>query len=150
MDRARQVTSCNLQTDHQNFRSFVLYLISKYHSIYYSSDTNWNYDAGAISMMTRNRRLVSAMLIFTLSTTACASLTTASHFTKESPKIYSGTRLDIHAGANHDDILRVYRDKYGVEPPAYPELDLPFSLLFDTIILVPVVMPIVLYQAVFD
>lgn len=101
-------------------------------------------------MMTRNRRLVSAMLIFMLITTSCATLTTASHFTRESPKIYSGTRLDIHAGANDEDILRVYRDKYGVEPPAYPKLDLPFSLLFDTIILFPIVYPIVLYQAVFD
>jgi len=101
-------------------------------------------------MMTRNRRLVSAMLIFTLSTTACASLTTTSHFTKESPKIYSGTQLDMHAIANHNTILRSYRDKYGVEPPPYPKLDLPFSILFDTIILVPIVMPIVLYQAVFD
>ena len=101
-------------------------------------------------MITRNRRLASAMLILMLLTTACSTLTTASHFTRESPKIYSGTRFDIHASADHYDILRSYRDKYGVEPPAYPKLDLPFSLLFDTIIFVPVVMPIVLYQAVFD
>ena len=101
-------------------------------------------------MTTWDRRLVYAMLILTLLTTACASLTTTAHFTKESPKIYSGTRLDIHASAGHDDILRSYRDKYSVEPPAYPKLDLPFSLLFDTIILIPIVMPIVLYQAVFD
>ncbi len=100
--------------------------------------------------MTRNRRLVSAMLIFLLLTTGCATLTTASHFTSESPKIYSGTKLDIQASANHEDILRVYRDKYGVEPPDYPTLDFPFSLLFDTIILVPIVLPVVLYQAVFD
>jgi uncharacterized protein YceK len=100
--------------------------------------------------MTRNRWLISAMLVLTLSTAGCATLTTASHFSSESPKIYSGTRLDIHASAHHDTILRGYRDKYGVEPPAHPKLDLPFSLLFDTIILVPVVMPIVLYQAVFD
>ncbi len=101
-------------------------------------------------MMTRNRRLVSAMFIFMLLTMGCATLTTASHFTRDSPMIYSGTRLDIHASADHDDILRSYRDKYGVEPPVYPKLDLPFSLLFDTIILIPVVMPLVLYQAVFD
>ncbi|OGW46340.1 MAG: hypothetical protein A2078_01575 [Nitrospirae bacterium GWC2_57_9] len=80
----------------------------------------------------------------------CATLTTASHFTAESPKIYSGTRLDIHASRHNEDTLRVYREKYGVEPPAYPVVDLPFSFLFDTIILGPVVLPIVLYQAVFD
>ena len=54
----------------------------------------------------------------------------------------------MHASANDENILRDYRDKYGVEPPAYPKLDLPFSFLFDTIILVPIVLPIVLYQVV--
>ncbi len=96
-------------------------------------------------MITRNRRLVSAMLIFTLSTTGCATLTTTSHLTKESPMIYSGTRLDIHASAHHEDILRVYRDKFGVEPPAYPKIDVPFSLLLDTLILFPMVIPVVWY-----
>lgn len=99
--------------------------------------------------MTRNRRLVSVVLIFLLCTTGCATMTTANHFTQDSPMIYSGTRLDIHASADDETILRNYRDKYGVEPPAYPKLDLPFSLLFDTIILIPVVLPLVLYQAVF-
>ena len=95
-------------------------------------------------------RLISTLLICALLTTGCATLTTASHFTRESPMVYSGTRLDIHASANHDEILLVYRDKYGVEPPEYPKLDLPFSLLLDTLILFPVVYPIFLYQAVFD
>jgi len=45
---------------------------------------------------------------------------------------------------------RTQSDKYGVEPPAYPKLDLPFSLLFDTINLVPVIMPLILYQTAFD
>jgi uncharacterized protein YceK len=61
--------------------------------------------------MIRNR-LISTILILMLLTTGCATLTTASHFTKESPMIYSGTRLDIHASADHQDRLRVYRDKY--------------------------------------
>lgn len=100
--------------------------------------------------MNQSRRLISAILILMLLTTGCATLTTATHFTKESPMIYSGTRLDIHASADHENMLRVYKDKYGVEPPVHPGLDLPFSFLFDTIILFPVVMPIFLYQAVFD
>ncbi len=95
-------------------------------------------------------RLISALLICALLTTGCATLTTATHFTPESPMVYSGTRLDLHASANHDEVLRVYKDKYGVEPPACPKLDLPFSLLLDTLILFPVVYPIALYQAVFD
>ncbi len=85
-----------------------------------------------------------------LITSGCATLTTASHFTEDSPKFYSGTRLDIHSSAQDENILLVYKNKYGVEPPDYPRIDLPFSLLFDTVILVPVVLPIVLYQIVFD
>lgn len=85
-----------------------------------------------------------------LMTSGCATLTTASHFTKDSPKFYSGTRLDIHASAHHEDVLLVYKDKYGVDPPDYPRTDLLFSFFFDTVILVPVVLPVVLYQAVFD
>jgi uncharacterized protein YceK len=101
-------------------------------------------------MMPRKEQIVAALLICAFLTTGCATLTTATHFTRESPMVYSGTRLDIHASAHHDDVLRVYSDKYGVEPPAYPKLDLPFSLLLDTLILFPVVYPIALYQAVFD
>lgn len=49
-----------------------------------------------------------------------------------------------------DNGLLVYKNKYGVAHPAYPRIDLPFSILFDTIILVPIVLPVVLYQAVFE
>ena len=101
-------------------------------------------------MMTRNRRSVAALLIFMLLATGCATLTTASHFTNESPMIYSGTRLDMHASAHDEKVLQDYKDKYGIEPPAHPKLDLPFSLLLDTIILVPIVLPVVAYHAVFD
>ena len=89
--------------------------------------------------MTGNKRFISLMLICMLATTGCATLTTTSHFTKESPRIYSGTRLDIHATAYHEDILRMYREKYGVTPPNHPLLDLPFSLLLDTVIFIPIV-----------
>ena len=80
----------------------------------------------------------------------CATVTTASHFTKDSPMIYSGTRLDIHASEHDEDTLRVYKERYGVEPPPYPILDLPFSFLFDSFILGPIVWPVFLYEAVFD
>jgi uncharacterized protein YceK len=63
--------------------------------------------------------------------------------------LYSGTRLDLHASADHEDALRTYKEKYGLEPPTHPRLDLPFSFLFDTLIL-PIVVPVYLYQAVFD
>ena len=64
--------------------------------------------------------------------------------------VYSGTRLDLHASAHNEHILQVYKEKYGVEAPRYPKLDLPFSFLFDTFILFPVVLPVYLYQAAFD
>jgi uncharacterized protein YceK len=100
--------------------------------------------------MDHNRRALSAILILVLLTQGCATLTTAAHFTADSPKVYSGTRLDIHAGAHNEEMLRIYKDRYGVEPPRHPKLDLPFSFLFDTIILVPLALPFVLYQAVFE
>ncbi len=100
--------------------------------------------------MARNRRTISVLLVLMVLSSGCATVTTATHFTKDSPMIYSGTRLDIHASAGHEEMLRVYREKYGVEPPAHPRLDLPFSVLFDTFILFPVVMPIFLYQTVFN
>ena len=90
-------------------------------------------------LMIVNKRSIAIVMICMLLTTGCATFTTTSHFTKESPRIYSGTRLDIHASAHHEDALLVYRDKYGVTPPEYPILDLPFSLLLDSIIFLPIV-----------
>lgn len=90
------------------------------------------------------------VLTVLLITSGCATIKTASHFTADSPKFYSGARLDIHASSNDESMLRVYKEKYDVEPPEYPRIDLPFSFLFDTFILIPVVLPVALYQAVFD
>jgi uncharacterized protein YceK len=97
--------------------------------------------------MIRNLCIICIALLVT---SGCGTLSTASHFTEDSPKFYSGTRLDIHASKKDEDILLAYKKKYGVEPPAYPRIDLPFSVMLDTIILVPIVLPVVLYQAVFD
>jgi uncharacterized protein YceK len=94
--------------------------------------------------------LISTRLVLMASTSGCATLTTMSHVTRESPLVYSGTRLDIHASAGNENTLRIYREKYGVEPPEYSKLDLPFSFLLDTIILIPIVMPTALYRAVFE
>ena len=62
-----------------------------------------------------------------------------------SPKVYSGTRLNISA---------MQRDAYGVakfnvEPPQYPLVDLPFSFVLDTVILLPITLPAAAYEAVF-
>jgi hypothetical protein len=60
-------------------------------------------------MINRLCILIAALLV----TTGCATLTTAAHFTKDSPKVYSGTRLDIHANAHDDEILRDYKTSTG-------------------------------------
>jgi uncharacterized protein YceK len=95
-------------------------------------------------------RNVCTICVALLVMSGCGTLTTVSHFTEDSPKFYSGTRLDVLASKEDEDILLAYKNKYGVEPPAYPRIDLPFSVMLDTIILVPIVLPVVLYQAVFD
>jgi len=63
----------------------------------------------------------------------CATYKTISvaKYGSSSPRIYSGTRLDIHAIAdNHYELKR-----FGVAPPQYPMLDLPVSFALDTLIL---------------
>lgn len=60
------------------------------------------------------------------------------------PKIYSGARLDLHAISGDEGRLRSFR----VRPPQYPLIDLPFSILLDTLIL-PVTFPIATYEVLF-
>ena len=47
------------------------------------------------------------------------------------PLVYGGTRLDWYA--INDGCCA--RDRFGAQPPAYPSVDLPFSLLLDTLLL---------------
>ena|SRR5581483_11717670 len=60
------------------------------------------------------------------------------------PKIYSGTRLDLHAISGSREPLK----RFGATPPEYPWIDLPFSLLLDTLIL-PVTFPVASYEFLF-
>ncbi len=81
--------------------------------------------------------------------TGCATVRTASHFTRESPKLYSGVRLDLHAIRHENEMLRAYDRRDHVAPPARPALDLPFSFLLDSALL-PVTSPVALYEVVFE
>ncbi|GJL75866.1 YceK/YidQ family lipoprotein [Nitrosomonas sp.] len=65
--------------------------------------------------------------------TGCATYKTISvvKYGGTSPRIYSGTRLNIHAISGDHYALK----KFGVEPPKYPILDLPASFALDTIML---------------
>ena len=62
----------------------------------------------------------------------------------QTPKIYSGTRLDLHAIGGDASYLRQVK----APPPEYPLIDLPFSILLDTLIL-PVTFPIATYEVLF-
>jgi uncharacterized protein YceK len=78
-------------------------------------------------------------------TTGCATVRTMPSLgSYGTPHVYSGTRLDLDA--IHDDQAGLSR--FTAKPPEHLGLDLPFSMLVDTLIL-PVVLPVVLYEAVF-
>jgi uncharacterized protein YceK len=81
-----------------------------------------------------------------LCSSGCSTLRTVPHFTLNSPKLYSGTRMDLDAMKhNKDYVLK----KYNVDAPSNPKLDLPFSFLMDTVVL-PVVFPVALSDAIFE
>ena len=99
---------------------------------------------------THRCRMVKIIIIAVawLSLNGCATIETASNFTIDSPKIYSGTRLNNTAITKNHIRLRVYQEKFNVEPPENPEADLFFSFLFDTIIL-PVTASATLFEVLF-
>jgi uncharacterized protein YceK len=61
----------------------------------------------------------------------CATCRTISTAEQGSPKVFSGTRLDVSAIRGDEIALR----KFKADPPRYPLVDLPFSIGFDTAIL---------------
>ena len=79
-----------------------------------------------------------------LSLQGCATYSTISEAKPGSPKIYSGTRLDVHAIEGNE----FAQLKFKVEPPPHPGLDLPFSFILDTIML-PLTLSITSYEALF-
>jgi uncharacterized protein YceK len=70
-------------------------------------------------------------MLIALSLQGCATYSTISAAKPGSPKIYSGTRLDLNAIQGNEQAQL----KFKVDPPEHPKLDLPFSILFDTIML---------------
>ncbi|MCJ8169834.1 YceK/YidQ family lipoprotein [Atopomonas sediminilitoris] len=74
---------------------------------------------------------LSAALALALTLNGCASVSTLNASKEGAPLIYSGTRLDWYS--LNGGCCPV--DRFGVEPPSYPALDLPGSLLLDTLLL---------------
>lgn len=75
----------------------------------------------------------------------CASYRTVTTAEAGTAKVYSGTRLNLHAALERP----IPAQKFKAEPPAHPLLDLPFSLLLDTLIL-PVTLSTSMYEAIFE
>lgn len=76
----------------------------------------------------------------------CSTLQTTAHYTLGGPKLYSGTRMDIDTINESEEYVL---EKYNVEGPENPKLDLPFSFILDTVIL-PVVIPVALSDAILE
>ena len=70
------------------------------------------------------------LIVLSVASTGCATYRTISEAAPGSPKVFSGTRLDIDAMRDNEIGVR----KFKVAPPPYPIVDLPFSLLLDTLI----------------
>lgn len=70
--------------------------------------------------------LLTTSLLFSVG--GCATSSTLSQPVHErKPLIMSGSRLDVASLLNEPDL----KAKFGVAPPDYPLLDLPFSVFFD-------------------
>lgn len=95
--------------------------------------------------MPRFFRLVFLILAICLTLLpGCATYSTVSAAGPGSPKIYSGTRLDLHAAQGDKHAV----EKFRVAPPEHPLWDLPFSILLDTVVL-PLSLSVSGYEFIF-
>jgi uncharacterized protein YceK len=65
---------------------------------------------------------------------ACSTVNTLSHSEQGSPRVFSGTRLNIAAMSDDADSLANFA-AYDMRPVEYPFFDLPFSLAADLVLL---------------
>jgi uncharacterized protein YceK len=85
------------------------------------------------------------MIATTLWLSGCATIDSINTAERGTPKVFSGTRLDVAAIAGDDSRLRRFR----TAPPRYPWLDLPFSVIADLVIF-PLTCGAAAYEAVFE
>jgi uncharacterized protein YceK len=86
-----------------------------------------------------------AVVIVMLGTVGCASYRTIAAAERGTPKVFSGTRLNVQAILHNEYGLR----KFKAEPPSYPWLDLPFSVLVDMMVF-PLSSSVAFYEVVFE
>ncbi len=79
------------------------------------------------------------------STSGCATYQTISNAEVGSPKVFSGTRMNIAAMRGDESGLR----RLPGTAPRRPALDLPLSLVLDTALL-QMTVPVALYELVFE
>lgn len=78
-------------------------------------------------------------------TSGCATYQTISNAEVGSPKVFSGTRMNLAAMRGDESTLR----RLPGTPPRRPALDLPLSLVLDTALL-QMTVPVALYEFVFE
>lgn len=64
----------------------------------------------------------------------CATVRTADNAHVGSPKVYGGTRLNIAALRSNEEALARF-ERFNIEPPEHPAVDLPLSFFGDTLLL---------------
>ncbi len=79
--------------------------------------------------MSSPRRLLALLLSTCLS--GCATVSSLHAGKADAPLVYVGTRLDWYALQGGC----CAEQRFGTAPPAYPAVDMPFSLLLDTLLL---------------
>jgi uncharacterized protein YceK len=78
------------------------------------------------------RQNLAVLLTLLFSLTGCATASTLSQPPHErKPLVMSGARLNL-ASLSNDAFVE---ERFGVSPPTYPLLDLPFSVFFDLVVL---------------
>ncbi len=76
------------------------------------------------------KRLLAGLLM-ALTLSGCATVRTLDAAKPGAPVVYSGTRLDLYAMQGGC----CAEDRFGAEAPKYPGLDLPGSMVLDTLFL---------------
>ena len=85
------------------------------------------------------------LIVLSVASTGCASYRTISEAVPGSPKVFSGTRLNINVITDNEIRVR----KFKVVPPTYPLVDLPFSLFLDTLMF-PLTLSVATYELIFE
>ncbi|NLJ11978.1 MAG: YceK/YidQ family lipoprotein [Gammaproteobacteria bacterium] len=78
-----------------------------------------------------SNKLAALLLMAVLLSSGCASVRTLDAAQAGAPVIYSGTRLDWYSVQGGCYPV----ERFGAQAPKYAALDLPFSLLLDTLLL---------------